>query len=137
VGSVAVARELVLISTAALRGDGYLPEVQPVRDQATAALGADLLAAAPEGTSVVTVACPLAITRTAALARKIARSSGATLENLEVFAVARAARAAAVPFGAVLGVANRVGPAAHPEWRANHLTASRAACRVVAGFIGG
>jgi purine-nucleoside phosphorylase len=31
-----------------------------------------------------------------------------------------------VPVGAALAVANRVGPAAHEEWRANHARASRA-----------
>jgi nucleoside phosphorylase len=135
VGGVAVARELILTSTAALRGDGYLPQIQPVREEGSASLRAALLAAAPPGTPAVTVACPLAITSTAALARKITRAGGAALENLEVFAVARAARAAALPFAAVLGVANDVGPAAHQQWRANHLTASRAACRVVARLL--
>jgi len=80
------------------------------------------------------VACPLAITRTAALARRIA-ATGAALENLEAFAVARAAAAARLPFAAVLGVSNIVGPRAHAEWRANHLAASRAACHLMWTFL--
>jgi hypothetical protein len=85
--------------------------------------------------SSAVVACPLAITRSAALARRIAIATGASLENLELFAVARAAAAAGAEFGAVLGVANRVGPAAHREWLANHRNASRAACALIARWI--
>ena len=82
------------------------------------------------------VACPLAITRpSAALGRRIAEATGATLENLEAFAVARAAAAAGVDFAAVLGVANRVGPTGHDEWQRHHRAASRAACELVARFL--
>ncbi|HSZ80968.1 MAG TPA: hypothetical protein VLA14_01740, partial [Polyangia bacterium] len=87
---------------------------------------------APAATAIV--ACPLAITQATALARRIA-TTGAALENLEAFAVARAAAAARVPFAAVLGVSNVVGPRAHAEWRANHLAASRAACHVVWSYL--
>lgn len=131
--SAAVADELVLVSTAALRGDGYLPEPTIVR-AATARRLRDALARAA-GSKPVAVACPLAITRSPALARRIAAATGATLENLEVFAVARAAAATGVDFGAVLGIANRVGPMAHAEWRAHHRAASGEACRLIAGLL--
>jgi purine-nucleoside phosphorylase len=72
----------------------------------------------------------VAITKAPGLARKLG-ATGAALENLEVFSVARAAHAAGLPFAAVLGISNVVGPNAHAEWRANHLAASRAACHVV------
>ena len=99
IGTVAVASELCLVSTAALRGDGYLPEPLATR-------------AAP------------------------AASLGAALENLEAFSVARAAAAAGVDaVAAVLGIANRVGPRGHQEWRAHHAAASRAACRLVWSLI--
>ena len=81
------------------------------------------------------VACPLAITRSAALGRRIAEATGAALENLEAFAVGRAAAAAGVPFAAVLGVANRVGPQGHEEWQRHHRAASRAACQLIAQFL--
>jgi purine-nucleoside phosphorylase len=136
VGGAVVAGELVAISTAALRGDGYLPAPQVMRTGTAPKLRAALLAAGADG-EAVTVACPLAITRSAALARRIARATGAVLENLELYAVARAADAAGVEVAAVLGVANRVGPSAHDEWRAHHAAASRAACRVVAATLGG
>jgi hypothetical protein len=50
--------------------------------------------------------------------------------------VARAAATAGVPeMTAVLGIANRVGPSGHREWRAHHRAASAAACRLVWAFL--
>ncbi|MDB4980250.1 MAG: purine-nucleoside phosphorylase, partial [Myxococcales bacterium] len=128
IGTAAVAGELRLVSTATLRGDAYHPAPLVATAETTPALRAQLRRAAD--TPLATVACPLAITQTAALARRIA-ATGAALENLEAFAVARAAAAAGIPFAAVLGITNQVGPRAHAQWRANHLAASRAACHVV------
>jgi nucleoside phosphorylase len=136
VGAAAIAGELRLISTAALRGDAYHPAPLVATAAATPALRERLSRAAGRDTPVVTVACPLAITQTAALARRIA-TTGVALENLEAFAVARAAASAGRPFAAVLGVSNVVGPGAHAEWRANHLAASRTACHVVWTLVGG
>jgi purine-nucleoside phosphorylase len=56
-----------------------------------------------------------------------ARLAGlAAAEHLEVTGVFAASLAAGVPVGAVLGVANRVGPGAHAEWRAHHAWVSEA-----------
>ena len=139
VGSPAVAGELRLVSTATLRGEAYHPAPLVASAAPTPALRARLARAGGDATagelaSAAIVACPLAITQTAALARRIA-DTGAALENLEAFAVARAATAAHVPFAAVLGVSNVVGPRAHAEWRANHQPASRAACHEVWSFL--
>jgi nucleoside phosphorylase len=132
IGAAAVAGELGLVSTATLRGDAYHPAPLVATAEATPALRDRLARASADGaaTPVARVACPLAITHTMALARRIA-ATGAALENLEAFAVARAASMARVPFAVVLGVSNVVGPKAHAEWRANHLGASRAACHLV------
>lgn len=132
IGGAVVAGEIHCVSTAAMAGDGYLPAPQVVRATASQKLAA-ALAGDPVELSVV--ACPLAITRSAALARRIVTATGASLENLELFGVARAAAGAGAEFAAVLGVANRVGPAAHREWLANHRRASRAACAVIARWI--
>jgi nucleoside phosphorylase len=136
IGAAAIAGELHSVSTAALRGDGYLPEPLVVRARASETLGA-ALAACGRGRALrpQAVACPMAITHSASLARQIAGATGATLENLEAFAVCRAAGAAGIEFAAVLGVANRVGPAGHREWLEHHRAASRAACRLVARFL--
>src|SRR5450432_714427 len=128
IGTAAVASELRLVSTATLRGDAYHPAPLVAAAETTPALRARLVRAADAPLAIV--ACPLAITQTAALARRLA-ATGAALENLEAFAVARTAAAARLPFAAVLGISNIVGPRAHAEWRANHLPASRAACHVV------
>lgn len=50
-----------------------------------------------------------------------------TLENLELYGVAMAAQDFGIPWGAVLGVSNMVGPGAHSEWKENHIEASRSA----------
>jgi len=137
IGTVAIAGELWLASTAALRGDGYLPEPVVKRAPTSAALAAALAEAAPPKKPVprLDVACPIAITRSATLGRQLAHATGAALENLEAFAVARAAAAAGVEVAAVLGIANRVGPRGHQEWRAHHAAASHAACRLVWSFV--
>jgi nucleoside phosphorylase len=41
------------------------------------------------------------------------------LENMEAYGVALAAAQAGVPFLAILGVTNEVGPDAHAQWKAN------------------
>jgi nucleoside phosphorylase len=137
VGSAAVASALACVSTAALRGDGYLPDLVVIDCETSARLRASLGGCARPAAPPRLVACPLAITRSAALGRRIADATGASLENLEAFAVGRAATAAGVEFAAVLGVANRVGPAGHSQWLAHHRAASRAACGLIARYLTG
>jgi len=131
-GGCAVARRLSLAPTAVLRGEAYLPG--PMQHQLTtdARLRRELRVG--PRTPLADVATTLGITSRRALATRLA-ATGAALENLEAFAVARAAARAALPFGAVLGVANRVGPQAHREWRANAGAATRAACAVVQAWL--
>jgi futalosine hydrolase len=139
IGTAVVAGEIVCVSTSALKGEAYLPEPMVMRVSTSRSLRAALAhgragqaGQAGRAGGLGVVACPLAITRSAALGRRIALSTGAALENLEAFAVARAAAAAGIPFAAVLGVANRVGPRGHEEWRRHHRAASRAACELTA-----
>jgi purine-nucleoside phosphorylase len=131
IGEAAVAGELRLVSTAALRGEAYTPAPLASTVASTTAVAARLRGAlGPDAPPLAVVACPLAITQTDELAARLG-ATGAALENLEAFGVARAAAAARIPFAAVLGVSNQVGPRAHAQWRAHHLAASRAACHVV------
>jgi purine-nucleoside phosphorylase len=137
-GEVAVARRLVLASTAAIRGDGYLPARLLAAARTDGRLGRALMrAAAAAGVRAARVdaATPLGITRDRTLAARLHRATGAAVENLEVFAVARAAAAAGVPFGAALGISNRVGPGAHAEWREHQHAAAAAACAVVERYL--
>jgi nucleoside phosphorylase len=126
-GRVVAARRVKLISTAAVRGDGYLPAVLPSATDTDNGLRGEL------GLPSADVACPLAITSTRAAARRIAEASGCAVENLEVFAVARAA--GSLPFAAVLGIANAVGPAAHQQWRAHAGHAAEAACMALLAWL--
>jgi purine-nucleoside phosphorylase len=133
VGNVAAVERALLVSAAAVTARGYFPA--PARTEL--ALDARLCAELRDATDArpAIVGCPLAITSDAALARRIARGTGATLENLEAFAAAEAAANADVPFAAVLGVANVVGPAAHAQWRLNAKAAAAAACDVVWAWL--
>jgi nucleoside phosphorylase len=129
VGGAVAARRLKLVSTAALRGEGYLPAVLPVAVEVDARLRRAL--ALP----LADVACPVAITSTRRAARTIASETGCSIETLEAFAVARAAAARGVPFAAVLGLSNAVGPSAHAEWKRFAAPASAAACAAVLAWL--
>ena len=138
IGTVAIASDVALVSTAVVRGDGYVPAPVPMRQAATSAISRRLVACAQAigcPAAPARVANPLAITNSATLARKIAAQTESTVENLEVFAVARAAHTHRLPFAAVLGIANRVGPSAHQEWLTHQAAASEAACAVVAAYL--
>jgi len=133
-----VATEVIWVSTAVLRGDGYLPAPTVGREQTAASLGSALAGKGPTAAPQLAVGCPMAITRSATLGRQIAHATGAAVENLEAFAVARAVASSGIEgiqFAAVLGIANRVGPAGHREWRAHHQAASHAACRLVFALL--
>jgi nucleoside phosphorylase len=135
IGQVIVARAITFVCSGTARGLSYLPGPMPQKARGDARLRKDLAAAA--GISPVDLACPPAITRSRAAAAALARLSGASAENLEAFAVARAAAAAGVRFAAVLGIANEVGPRAHLQWKTHGDAAARAACAAVRLFLDG
>jgi futalosine hydrolase len=122
-GSAAVIDEIVLLPDHL----AYLPELVPSRARCAPSLVAALRLAT--GLPAASVACPLAITATAKAAATAAARSGCTLENLEAFGVARAAARAGVPFAAILGIANRVGPQGHREWEKHASAAAASACK--------
>ena len=66
-----------------------------------------------------------AVTTDPVLAERL--SDGWTVEHLEAFGVAWACQMAGVPFTAVLGIANKVGPDAHTEWLTHRDDAQKAA----------
>jgi nucleoside phosphorylase len=134
VGEAACVRRVFLMSHAVLREDGYFPRPLPTELVTDPALR-DAISAA-SALSWADLACPLAITTSPALARRAARGGQRTLENLEGFAVGRAAAAAALPFAAVVGVSNAVGKDAHQEWRRWAAPAAAAACAAVIAWLG-
>jgi nucleoside phosphorylase len=134
IGEVVVSTRLVLSSAAVARDLGAMAPGMISSLDADASLYSSFAAA---GVKRVTVATTLAITTDDALARDVATTSGAHVEHLEAFAVARACAKADVPFCAVLGIANVVGSRGRSEWRAHHKRASSAACEVVSRVIEG
>ncbi|MFT3916496.1 MAG: phosphorylase [Anaeromyxobacteraceae bacterium] len=113
-GDLLAASEVVATSLDEAEGRAFRPAVEVVRWTPGWALP---LPGHP-------VAVTPAITRTEDGARRLAAVAAA--EHLELSGVFAACAAAGVPAAAALAVANRVGPAAHEEWRARHAAASRA-----------
>jgi futalosine hydrolase len=126
VGSAVSIRRLTLLSHSVARGDGYFPRPLPTEAATDPALrdAIEKAAALPWAN----LACPLAITRSLAAGRRAEGDAAPLLENLEGFAVARAAAAASLPFAAVVGVANAVGPRGHHQWKRSAATAAASAC---------
>jgi purine-nucleoside phosphorylase len=116
VGDLLVASEAVATSLDELEGRAYRPALERTRFAATWPLPLPLPAHA--------VAVPPAVTCTVEGARRL--SALAAAEHLELAGVFAACAAAGVPAAAALAVANRVGPDANAEWRANHARVSAA-----------
>ncbi len=114
-------RAAIATSLDELEGRAYRPSLERVRFEATWSV---------PGLPAHDVAVPPAITRTAEGAARLA--AVAAVEHLELTGVFAACLDAGVPVAAALAVANRVGPAAHEEWRANHARASAALLAAVA-----
>ncbi len=113
VGELVSVAEAVATSLEELSGRAYRPGIETVRWTATWSLPLP----------AVVVAVPPAITCSEEGARALARV--AAVEHLELSGVLAACAEAGVPAGAALAVANRVGPGANLEWRANHAGVSR------------
>ncbi|MGE4158158.1 MAG: hypothetical protein AB7F75_03590 [Planctomycetota bacterium] len=67
---------------------------------------------------------------------EFASSHAAHVENMELWGVARAALRVGVPWGAVLGLSNDVGPQAQAQWLENRHRAAAAACQRMAALLG-
>lgn len=110
VGNVVVARRLGLERSVSEVGLGYAP-------LAPEPLLTDVELQGASGLPTADVFTVLAITTNPQLVA--ARSTGWQVEHMEAFAVALAAQDAGIPFAAVFGIANEVGPDAHAQWVAN------------------
>ena len=122
VGAVIQGRRLGLGVVGVALGLGYQPGAPEPID------GLDL------GLPPADVLTNLAVTTDPSLAGHFATTW--QIEHMETFGAAWACRAAGVPFGVVLGVTNRVGPAAHAEWRANRGVVEAATRAAVAAVLG-
>jgi len=112
------AAEALAVALDLLEGRAYRPEGETHRWAATwdGPCGPLPFPACP-------VAVPPGVTRTVEGASRLAAL--APVEHLELTGVFAACHAAGIPVGAVLAVANVVGPDAHEQWRENHAWASR------------
>lgn len=126
IGAVVAARRVGLVSGTATLGLGYVPLAPPP-------LATDPALRAALALPEADVATLVAITTDPALAGRI--GADWQIEHMEAYGVAAACAAAGVPFVAVLGVTNRVGPAAHAEWKANRDACQRAAVAAVARLV--
>jgi purine-nucleoside phosphorylase len=114
VGDLLAAGSALATSVEEAEGRAYRPEAEVTRWRAT--WGLPLPAH--------DVAVPPAITRSLEGARILSRLAAA--EHLELTGVFAACAAAGVPVASALGVANRVGPDTHAEWRREHARVSAA-----------
>jgi purine-nucleoside phosphorylase len=126
IGTAVAAQRVGLSWGVAAMGLGYVPRHPPTID-ADPGLLARL--AAPRHNVLTTGA----ITTDPALARRFA--DGWTAEHLEAYSVAHACREAGVPFAAVLGISNNVGPDAHVEWLTHRDEAQAAARAAIAPLL--
>ncbi len=120
IGTAIQARMVGLVDGAAALGLAYAP-LAPEPIATPVLLGLDLPTAK--------VATTGAITTDPTLAARLAADWD--IEHLEAFGAALACQMVGVPFHAILGVANTVGPEAHAEWRTHRHDAEAAAQRAV------
>jgi purine-nucleoside phosphorylase len=126
VGSAVVAERVGLSEGVAAMGLGYVPRApKPIACDPQLM---DRLKGAR--VSVLTVS---AITTDAILAGRLA--DGWQIEQMEAYGAAVACAQANVPFAAVYGISNTVGPNAHAQWLAFRHEAQRQALRVVAPLL--
>ncbi len=123
IGTAIASTRLGLSYGVAALGLGYVPRAPPpVPGDSQMLARLDL-----PGHAVLTVG---AITTDPALAGRL--SEAWTVEHLEAFGVAWACHQAGVPFVAVLGITNDVGPEAHVQWLTHRDHAQAAARDAVA-----
>jgi nucleoside phosphorylase len=132
VGDVVVARRVLLVDPAVVDGAAQFPDPMSLASEADPAMHAGL---ARVGASPADVATTLAVTVDDRLAARIAAATGAGVEHLEAHGVASACATLAVPFAAVLGVANVVGSGAREQWRLHHRSAAEAAIRALLAWL--
>jgi purine-nucleoside phosphorylase len=124
IGSVVAASRVGWAAGSAVSGLGYVPVPPPPLDCDPELLKALDLPAVPVLTTP-------AITTDRDLARRFAKEWA--VEHLEAYGVALACREERVPFVAVFGIANEVGPDAHAQWLLHRDAAQGAARRALSG----
>jgi nucleoside phosphorylase len=132
---IVIPSRLSLFDPAVAAGKAAFPEpMQTVLDP-DPQLSAGLLRAVPARGHQCNVATTMSITTDDAIARAVHGATGIEAENLELFPIALACRAANIPFAAVLGVTNMVGSTGRQDWRQYQRDAAIAAAEVIVAWL--
>ena len=120
IGEILLVSEAGLSSGDVARGEMRIPALLPSTIAIDAAANERLARSIDTSDSLPTVrcSCTLGVTESDALADLLEHSHGADVENLELFAVLRAAGPR--PALALLGVTNIVGSGGGTDWRRNY-----------------
>lgn len=132
---IVIPSRLSLFDASVAAGKAAFPEPMQTLIEPDAALSSGLLASAGPRARTAAVATTMAITTDDAIARAVHPATGFEAENLELFPIALACRAADVPFGAVLGVTNLVGSTGRNDWRQYQRDAAIAAAEVLVSWL--
>lgn len=112
---------------------GHIPAASEETIDADPSLRAKLSALADEE-AVASSTISIADDRDAAQA--LSEFSGAGVENLELFGLAKACKRSGVAWGALCAVTNYVGPGSGQQWRNNHVSAAQRTAEVLKQFVG-
>ncbi len=132
---IVVPSKLSLFDPAVAAGKAAFPEPMQTAIDPDAPLSAGLLQAVTSRGHTCNVATTMSITTDDAIARAVHGATGIEAENLELFPVALACRAASIPFAAVLGVTNMVGSKGRHDWRQYQRDAAIAAAEVIVAWL--
>jgi len=121
--TAAIPSALQLMDAATSAGQAAYPEPMPIRAQTHPGLSAALARFGQRPVRGGLLTTP-GITTSDALAKRLARTSGCVVENLEALAVALACQAERVPFSALLSITNVVGRRGRADWAAHRRAAA-------------
>jgi nucleoside phosphorylase len=134
---IVVPSRLSLFDPAVAAGKAAFPDPMQTLLDPDPQLSAALLQAVTTRGHACNVATTMSITTDDAIARAVHGATGIEAENLELFPIALACRAADIPFAAVLGVTNIVGSTGRQDWRQYQREAAVAAAEVIVGWLRG
>lgn len=123
-----------LLDHAVLATRASFPEPMQTTVETDAVMSSALRASHPRA-HLAPVASPLSQTTCDALAAAVSPATGCEAENLELFGIAAACRAAEVPFVAALGVSNIVGSTGRHDWSQFQRDAVTSAASAVAAWM--
>jgi len=112
IGDLVQASKVTLFDGAALMGHGHFASLQEQPSFPSTGTSLEL----PD----VSVVNSLCVTSSEQLSAAIRQKTDGEVENLELFGVAMAAAQLKLPWSALLGLTNQVGPLGGPQWKENH-----------------